>query len=121
MLVDRKKDIIISGGENVSSLEVEAALLAHAGVLEAAVIPVKHERWGEVPRALIVRKPGASCDEAELIAFSRGRLSHYKCPSSVVFVESLPKTGTGKVLKRDLRGVYGDSYVSPELAGAAKA
>ncbi len=107
MLVDRKKDIIISGGENVSSLEVEAALLAHAGVLEAAVIPVPHERWGEVPRALIVRKPGALVDEAELIAFSRGRLSHYKCPSSVVFVETLPKTGTGKVLKKDLRTLYG--------------
>ena len=120
MLVDRKKDIIISGGENVSSLEVEAALLAHAGVLEAAVIPVKDARWGEVPRALIVRKPGASCDEAELIAFSRGRLSHYKCPASVVFVEALPKTGTGKVLKRNLRGVYGESYVVPEMAGVAK-
>ena len=108
MLVDRKKDIVISGGENVSSLEVEAALLAHAGVLEAAVIPVPHERWGEVPRALIVRKPGHSVDEAELIAFSRGRLTHYKCPASVVFVESLPKTGTGKVLKRDLRTLYGE-------------
>ena len=117
MLVDRKKDIIISGGENVSSLEVEAALLAHPGVLEAAVIPVRHERWGEVPRALIVRKPDAAgheLDEAELIAFSRGRLSHYKCPSSVVFVESLPKTGTGKVLKKDLRGIYGETWVALE-------
>ena len=113
MLVDRKKDIIISGGENVSSLEVEAALLAHAGVLEAAVIPVQHERWGEVPRALIVRKPGHTCDEAELIAFSRGRLSHYKCPASVVFVESLPKTGTGKVLKKDLRTLYGEPALMP--------
>ena len=116
MLVDRKKDIIISGGENVSSLEVEAALLAHAGVLEAAVIPVAHERWGEVPRALIVRKPGATVDEAELIAFSRGRLSHYKCPASVVFVETLPKTGTGKVLKRDLRNTYGQPAAAAEPA-----
>ncbi len=105
-IIDRKKDIIVSGGENVSSLEVENALLAHSSVLEIAVIPVSDEKWGEVPRALIVLKPGVAATETELIAFSRSRLAHFKCPRSVVFVESLPKTGTGKVIKRDLRRQY---------------
>ena len=102
-LVDRKKDIIISGGENVSSLEVESTLLAHPAVLEIAVIPVKSDRWGEVPRALVVLKAGQETTEAELIAFARARLAHYKCPASVDFVDTLPRTGTGKVLKRVLR------------------
>ena len=102
-LVDRKKDMILSGGENVSSLEVESTLLAHPCVLEIAVIPVKSDRWGEVPKALVVLKPGAQATEAELIAFARERLAHYKCPQSVTFLESLPRTGTGKVLKRELR------------------
>ncbi len=106
LIVDRKKDIIISGGENISSLEVEKALLAHPAVLEIAVIPVSDERWGEVPKALIVLKPGIAITEEELIAFSRNCLTHYKCPKSVQFVESLPKTGTGKVLKKNLRAQY---------------
>ena len=112
-LVDRKKDIIVSGGENISSLEVEATLLAHPAVLEAAVIPVPDPRWGEVPRALIVLRPGVIATDADLIAFTRARLTHYKCPASVVFVADLPKTGTGKVLKRDLRQVYGQLILSP--------
>ena len=106
LIVDRKKDIIVSGGENISSLEVEKAMLAHASVLEIAVIPVADQRWGEVPKALIVLKPGAAATEEELIAFSRSCLTHYKCPKSVTFVESLPKTGTGKVLKKNLRALY---------------
>ncbi len=112
-LVDRKKDIIVSGGENISSLEVEATLLAHPAVLEAAVIPVPDARWGEVPRALIVLRPNAHVEAADLIAFTRTRLTHYKCPASVVFVADLPKTGTGKVLKRDLRQVYGQPMPIP--------
>ena len=106
LIVDRKKDIIVSGGENISSLEVEKAMLAHPAVLEIAVIPVADPRWGEIPKALVVLKPGAAATEEELIAFSRSCLTHYKCPKSVLFVESLPKTGTGKVLKKNLRALY---------------
>ncbi len=110
LIVDRKKDIIVSGGENISSLEVEKAMLAHPSVLEIAVIPVADERWGEVPKALVVLKPGAAATEQELIAFARSCLTHYKCPKTVVFVDSLPKTGTGKVLKKNLRALYELTY-----------
>ncbi len=102
-IVDRKKDIIVSGGENISSLEVEKTLAAHPAVYEAAVIPVPHERWGEAPKALVVLKPGAQASEAEIVDFCRARLAHFKCPQSVAFVESLPKSGSGKLLKRELR------------------
>jgi len=105
-IVDRKKDIIVSGGENISSLEVEKTLLAHPAVLEAVVIPVPDEKWGEAPKALVVLKLGAATTEGELIQFCRKHLAHYKCPHSVEFLESLPKTGTGKLLKRELRQRY---------------
>jgi fatty-acyl-CoA synthase len=108
LVVDRKKDIIVSGGENISSLELEKVILAHPAVLEACVIPVPDGKWGEVPRALVVLKPHSSATEPELLEFSRSRLAHYKCPRAVDFVESLPKTGTGKILKRDLRKKYWD-------------
>ena len=107
LIVDRKKDIIVSGGENVSSLEVEKVLVAHAAVYEAVVIPIPDAKWGEVPKALIVKKPGADVTEAELAEFCRSRLAHYKCPQSFDFVDSFPKTGTGKILKRELRKLYG--------------
>ncbi len=106
LIVDRKKDIIVSGGENISSLDVEKVLLAHPGVYEAAVIPVTDQKWGEVPKAIVVAKPGAQLGEVELIEFCRVRLAHYKCPQSIEFCEALPKTATGKVLKRDLRKKY---------------
>jgi len=106
LVVDRKKDIIVSGGENISSLELEKVLLAHPAVLEACVIPVPDEKWGEVPRALIVLKPNTSLTEPELLEFSRSHFAHYKCPRAVDFVDSLPKTGTGKILKKDLRKKY---------------
>ena len=106
LIVDRKNDIIVSGGENVSSLEVEKALLSHPAVLEAAVLPVPDATWGEVPKALVVLKPGARANENELIDHCRARLAHYKCPRSVEYPESLPRTGTGKILKRDLRKKY---------------
>jgi fatty-acyl-CoA synthase len=106
LIVDRKKDIIVSGGENISSLELEKAMLAHPCVLEVAVIPVPDDKWGEVPKALVVLKPNAVLSEAELIEFARSRLSHYKCPRSIEFCDSLPKTGTGKILKKDLRKKY---------------
>jgi fatty-acyl-CoA synthase len=87
-------------------LEVEKVLLSHPAVLEAAVLPVPDEKWGEVPRALVVLKAGARAGEMELIEHCRTHLAHYKCPCAVEFMESLPKTGTGKVLKRDLRKKY---------------
>jgi fatty-acyl-CoA synthase len=105
-IVDRKKDIIISGGENISSLEVERVLLAHPSVYEAVVIPVPDEKWGEAPKALVVLKLGARATAAELIEFCRAHLAHYKCPHSIDFLESLPKTGTGKLLKRELKQKY---------------
>ena len=102
-IVDRKKDIIISGGENISSLEVEKVLGAHPAVHESAVIPVADDKWGEVPKALVVLKTGAQVTEKELLEFCRRWLSHYKCPRTIEFVASLPKTGSGKILKQDLR------------------
>src|SRR5208283_123100 len=120
LVVDRKKDIIVSGGENISSLEVEKALAAHPDVLEAAVIPVPDGKWGEVPKALVVLKPGAQAGEIQLIEFCRSRLAHYKCPRSIEFCEGLPKTGTGKILKRALRKEYweGQETIRPEFAEA---
>lgn len=106
LIVDRKKDIIVSGGENISSLELEKTVLAHPAVLEVAVLPVPDAKWGEVPKALVVLKPNAIATEPELLEFCRSRLAHYKCPRSFEFVDNLPKTGTGKVLKKELRKKY---------------
>lgn len=118
LIVDRKKDIIVSGGENISSLEVEKALVAHPSVYEVAVIPVPDPKWGEVPKALVVLKPGMHLTEEELLEFCRSRLGHYKVPRSVEFLPSLPKTGTGKILKRELRNKYwaGQEMLRPEYA-----
>jgi len=118
LIVDRKKDIIVSGGENISSLEVEKVLLAHPGIYEVAVIPVPDDRWGEVPKALVVMKPGVTATESEVLDFCRGRLTHYKCPRSVEFLDTLPRTGTGKVLKKELRKKYwsGTESIRPEFA-----
>jgi fatty-acyl-CoA synthase len=101
-LRDRGKDIIISGGENISSIEVEQAIVAHPAVLECAVVAVPHEHWGERPKAFVTLKEGAKATEAEIIAFTRDRLAHYKCPDAVEF-GPLPKTSTGKVQKFVLR------------------
>ena len=118
LIVDRRKDIIVSGGENISSLEVEKALAAHPNVYEAAVIPVPHETWGEVPKALVVVKPGCELSESELLEFCRSRLAHFKSPRSIEFVEALPKTATGKILKKNLRKKYwaDETIVSPEFS-----
>ena len=105
-IVDRAKDVIISGGENISSVEVEAMLYEHPAVLEAAVIGVPDERWGEVPKALVVLKPGQRLDARELVAFCRERLAHFKAPKSVEFIDALPKTATGKIQKFALREPY---------------
>lgn len=106
LIVDRKKDIIISGGENIASIEIERCLFSHPAVLECAVIAVPDSKWGEVPKALVVLKEEAKATEAELIEFARARLAGYKCPRSVDFFESLPKGGTGKILKKMLREKY---------------
>jgi fatty-acyl-CoA synthase len=101
---DRIKDIIISGGENISSVEVEGCLLRHPGVQEVAIVGLPHEKWGETPHAFVVRRDGATCTEEELIAFVRDRLAHFKAPRGVTFVDELPKTATGKIQKYVLRG-----------------
>ena len=100
---DRIKDVIISGGENISSIEVEGVLLRHPAVQEAAIVGLPHEKWGEAPFAYVVLKPDASASEAELIAFTRDRLAHFKAPHGVTFVPELPKTATGKIQKFVLR------------------
>ena len=106
-IVDRKKDIIISGGENISSIEVERAIAAHSAVLECAVVSAPHPQWGEVPAAYVVIKPGESLSEQDLVAFLRGRLAKFKIPQCFEMrTEALPKTGTGKILKRELREVF---------------
>lgn len=102
-IVDRAKDVIISGGENISSVEVEKALTAHPAVLEAAVVGVPDERWGEVPAAFVVLRSGHTADPDELRAFVRDRLAHFKAPREVTVVAELPKSGTGKVVKVRLR------------------
>ena len=102
-IVDRRKDVIVSGGENVSSVQVENVLAEHPAVLEVAVVGMPDERWGEVPRAWVALRPGASATEGELIAWVRARLAHFKAPKEVVFLDELPKGGTGKILKHDLR------------------
>jgi fatty-acyl-CoA synthase len=106
VIVDRRKDIIISGGENISSIEIENALYEHPAVLEAVVVPVPDERWGEVPRAVVVLRPGAAATEAELRAHCLGRLAHFKVPRAIDLAPSLPKGGTGKILKREVRERY---------------
>ena len=101
-LRDRKKDIIISGGENISTIEVERAIYQHPAVLEVAVIGIPDPLWGEVPKAFVTLKPGAQLTAEELIAFCRERLAHFKCPKAIEFGE-LPKTSTGKIQKFRLR------------------
>jgi fatty-acyl-CoA synthase len=107
-LRDRGKDVIISGGENISSIEVEQTICAHPAVLECAVVAIPHEHWGERPKAFVALKEGVTTSEAELKAFCRERLAHFKCPDAIEF-RSLPKTSTGKVQKFALR--------EPEWAG----
>lgn len=101
-IMDRKKDIIISGGENISTVEVENVLYMHPDVLEVAVIPVPDPKWGEVPKAFVVPKPGSRPSEADIINFCKKHLARFKAPKSVVF-EELPKTATGKIQKFKLR------------------
>jgi fatty-acyl-CoA synthase len=106
VISDRKKDVIITGAENVSSIEVEDTLYQHPAVAEAAVIGVPDEKWGETVKALVVLKPGAEAAEQELIDFCRSRLAHFKCPTSVELRDALSRTATGKLQKFKLRAPY---------------
>ena len=101
---DRIKDVIISGGENISSVEVEGALLRHPAVAEVAIVGLPSEKWGETPQAFVVLRSGATATGEELIGFVRDRLAHFKAPRGVTFVDELPKTATGKIQKFVLRG-----------------
>ena len=102
-IVDRKKDVIISGGENISSAEIEDVLYQHPSIEECAVIGVPHEKWGETPKALVVLRANETSDEKALLEFCRNQMSHFKCPTSIDFVSELPRTATGKLQKFKLR------------------
>ncbi|HEX5410246.1 MAG TPA: fatty acid--CoA ligase [Terriglobia bacterium] len=106
LIVDRAKDMILSGGENIASAEIERVLGAHPAILECAVIAVPDDKWGEVPKALVVLRAGQSATEAEILDHCRCQLARFKVPKSVEFLQTLPKGGTGKILKKVLRGPY---------------
>jgi fatty-acyl-CoA synthase len=110
IISDRKKDVIISGGENVSSIEVEDAVFSHPDVAEVAVIGVPDEKWGELVMALVVRSAGSSLTEDELIAYTKGKLAGYKCPKRIEFRTELARTATGKLQKFKLREPYWDGF-----------
>jgi acyl-CoA synthetase (AMP-forming)/AMP-acid ligase II len=103
VIADRKKDVIITGGENVSSIEVEDCLFQHPAVAEVAVIGVPDEKWGETIKALVVLRPGQQATERDLIDFARGRMAHFKCPTAIEFRAELLRTATGKLQKYKLR------------------
>ncbi len=105
-IVDRSKDIIIRSGENIASVEIENFLYTHPQILECAVIAVPDRRWGEVPRALVVRKQGAELTERDLIRYCREGLARFKVPKYITFLDALPKTGSGKIVKARLREIY---------------
>ena len=102
-LRDRSKDVVISGGENISTIEVEQALMSHPAVLDAAVIGVPDDKWGERPKAFVLLRAGQSATPQELIAHVRTKIARYKVPRDIVFVADLPKTSTGKIQKFVLR------------------
>jgi fatty-acyl-CoA synthase len=106
-IVDRVKDMIISGGENIYPAEVESALLSHPGIADCAVIGVPDEKWGEVGKALVVPRPGADLDAASVLGHLDGRLARYKIPKLVELITEIPRTGSGKILKSRLRDEYG--------------
>ncbi len=102
--------MIITGGENVSSIEVEDVLFSHPAVAEVAVIGVPDEKWGETVKAVVALHPGTEATEEELIAWCRESLASFKCPKSVDVLEALPRNPTGKILKRDLRAPYWEGH-----------
>jgi fatty-acyl-CoA synthase len=106
LIVDRQKDIIVSGGENISSLEIEKVIVTHPAVYETAVVAVPDDKWGEVPKAFVALKPGAAATEEEIRDLVRQHLATFKVPKTVEFRAQLPKGATGKILKRALRDPY---------------
>jgi acyl-CoA synthetase (AMP-forming)/AMP-acid ligase II len=105
-LHDRIKDMVVSGGENIYPAEVENVLLSHPAIVDAAVIGVPDAKWGETVKAIVVLAPGATLDEADVVAHCRDVLAHYKCPTSVEPTDALPRNPSGKILKRELRAPY---------------
>jgi acyl-CoA synthetase (AMP-forming)/AMP-acid ligase II len=105
-IVDRKKDMIITGGENVYSTEVEHVLYEHPGILEAAVIGIPDDKWGEAVKAIVVLKTGITLDPDEVIVFCKSRMAHFKAPKSVDIIDKLPKTGSEKIAKKELKKKY---------------
>jgi len=109
-IVDRKKDMILTGGENVYSTEVENVLYMHPAILECAVVGVPDEKWGEAVKGIVVLKPGQKSTEQEIIQFCKDRMTHYKAPKSIDFIDALPRTGSGKIHKKGLRDRYWEGY-----------
>jgi fatty-acyl-CoA synthase len=112
-IVDRMKDMFISGGENVYPAEIENVLYEHPAIRDVAVLGVPDERWGEVGRAYVVVRPGETVDQAEIERFLDGRLARYKVPKSVVTVDQLPRNASGKLLKKELRADLTDQAGPP--------
>ena len=109
-IVDRKKDMILTGGENVYSTEVENILYMYPAILECAVVGVPDQKWGEVVKAIVVLKPGQKATEQEIIQFCKERIAHYKAPKSIDFIGALPRTGSGKIHKKNLRDKYWEGF-----------
>ena len=109
-IVDRKKDMILTGGENVYSTEVENVLYMHPSILECAVVGVPDQKWGEAVKAILVLKPGQKATEQEIIQFCKERIAHYKAPKSIDFIATLPRTGSGKIHKKNLRDKYWEGF-----------
>lgn len=116
-LVDRKSDMILSGGENVYPTETENALLAHPAVRAVTVLGVPDAQWGEAVKAVVVREPGVDVGAEDLIAFCRTQIAGYKCPKSIDFVDDLPQSTVGKVLRNEVKRRY---WPQPSRAGAGK-
>ncbi|MBF0498080.1 MAG: long-chain fatty acid--CoA ligase, partial [Deltaproteobacteria bacterium] len=108
-IVDRKKDMIITGGENVFSIEVENVLYSHPKILEAAVVGLPDEKWGEAVAAAVVPRPGEDISAEEIIFFCKSKIAGYKSPKKIFFLEELPKTGSGKIYKKGIREHFGPS------------
>ena len=118
---DRFKDVIISGGENISSVEVEGVLMRHPAIQEVAVVGIPDPKWGETPHAFVVAASGAEVSEADLIAYARDHMAHFKAPRKIKFVTELPKTATGKIQKYVLRsGRSADQYPVARLGSASR-
>ena len=115
IMVDRYKDIVKTGGENVSSMRVETVLMSHPDVARAAVVGLPHDRWGEAVTAVVVPRPGAIPVEADVIAFCKERLAGFETPKAVVVAEALPETVGGKILKYKLRAEHAGLYSTPSV------